>query len=72
MSAAIDKDVGMGVPSKYFDLPVASLGRSDTVTLKRARRRRPQITKKVRRTWSRGVLNPTAKAETAGAAPNES
>ena len=35
---------GMGVPSKYCDFPVLSLGSIATVTLKRARRVRPQRT----------------------------
>lgn len=35
---------GMGVPSKYFDLPVASLGSIATVTLKRASLVKPQRT----------------------------
>lgn len=44
------RDVGIGVPSKYCDFPVASLGSMATVTLKRARRVRPQSTKMVRKT----------------------
>ena len=63
--------VGIGVPSKYFDLPVASLGRCETVTLKRASRVRPQRTKKVSRNVSRGERIPIAKAEAAGARPKE-
>jgi hypothetical protein len=63
--------VGIGVPSKYFDLPLASLGKADTVTLKRARRTRPQRTKKERKRWSRGVRTPMAKAQTAGATPKD-
>jgi len=35
---------GIGVPSKYFDFPVASLGNMLTVTLKRASRVRPHKT----------------------------
>ncbi len=62
---------GMGKPSKYLDLPVASLGREETVTLKRARRVRPQRTKKERRRVSRGVRRPRAKAQEAGATPKE-
>jgi len=61
----------MGVPSKYLLFPVASLGRAETVTLKRARRVRPQRTKKERRSVSRGVRRPRAKAQTAGATPKE-
>jgi len=71
MSADIDSDVGIGVPSKYFDFPVASFGKLDTVTLKRARRMRPQRTKKVSRAWSTGVRRPMANAAEAGAAPKE-
>jgi hypothetical protein len=63
--------VGIGVPSKYFDFPVASLGTAATVTLKRARRVRPQRTKKVRKRWSTGVRRPIANATTAGATPKE-
>jgi hypothetical protein len=47
IAPAIVKDVGIGVPSKYFDFPVISFGRFETVTLKRARRVNPQSTKKV-------------------------
>ena len=49
ISAAIDSVVGIGVPSKYCDFPVLSLGKAATVTLNLARRVRPQRTKKVRR-----------------------
>jgi hypothetical protein len=63
--------VGIGVPSKYLDLPVASLGRCETVTLKRARRVRPERTKKVSRRVSVKERRPRAKADTAGARPNE-
>ena len=59
------------VPSKYFDLPLLSLGSTATVTLNRARRVRPQRTKKVRKTWSRVVRIPSANAAAAGARPNE-
>jgi hypothetical protein len=64
-------EVGIGVPSKYFDLPVASLGSIATVTLKRARRVRPQRTKKVSRMWSSGVRRPREKAAAAGATPKD-
>ena len=37
--------VGIGVPSKYFTLPVVSSASADAVTLKRARRLTPQTTK---------------------------
>jgi hypothetical protein len=71
MIAAIPNVVGMGVPSKYFDFPLLSLGRTATVTLNLARRVRPQRTKIVRRTWSTGVRMPSAKAQAAGARPKE-
>jgi hypothetical protein len=71
MMESSSRVVGMGVPSKYFDFPVASLGRAATVTLKRARRVRPQRTKKVRKRWSTGVRRPMAKATAAGATPKE-
>ena len=71
MSAAMPIVVGIGVPSKYFDLPDASFGRVETVTLKRARRVRPQRTKMVRRSWSSGERKPIAKAATAGETPND-
>jgi hypothetical protein len=63
--------VGIGVPSKYFDFPVASLGRAWTVTLNRASRVRPHKTKKVRMRWSTGVRRPMANAATAGDTPKE-
>ena len=69
--ATIARLVGMGVPSKYFDFPVESLGSEETVTLKRARRVRPQRTKKERRRVSKGVRRPRAKAATAGETPKE-
>ena len=72
MSAAIDSEVGIGVPSKYLDLPVLSFGRAETVTLKRASRVRPHSTKKVSRIWSAGVRRPRAKAAAAGDAPKDS
>ncbi|KAL9003765.1 MAG: hypothetical protein Q9188_003370 [Gyalolechia gomerana] len=71
MAPTMHRLVGMGVPSKYFDFPVASLGREETVTLKRARRVRPQRTKKARKRVSSGVRRPRAKAETAGATPKD-
>lgn len=49
IKAAIDRDVGIGVPSKYLLFPVASLGTLATVILKRARRVKPQRTKNVRK-----------------------
>lgn len=48
MSETIDSVVGIGVPSKYFDLPDLSLGSTATVTLNRAKRVNPQRTKKVK------------------------
>jgi hypothetical protein len=63
--------VGIGVPSKYFDFPVASLGRAWTVTLNRASRVRPHKTKKVRMRWSTGERRPMANAATAGDTPKE-
>jgi hypothetical protein len=71
MRASIHIVVGIGVPSKYFDFPDASLGRVCTVTLKRASRVRPQRTKNVRRRWSIGVRRPIANAAAAGATPND-
>jgi len=71
MVPASPSDVGIGVPSKYFDFPVPSLGNMATVTLKRARRVRPQRTKKARRMWSSGVRIPRAKAAQAGDTPKE-
>lgn len=64
-------EVGIGVPSKYCDFPVASFGSIATVTLKRARRVRPHRTKKVRSRWSRGVRRPREKAAAAGDTPKE-
>jgi hypothetical protein len=61
----------MGVPSKYRALPDASLGMEVAVTLKRARRVRPQRTKKERQRWSSGVRMPIAKARAAGETPKE-
>ena len=63
--------VGIGVPSKYFDFPVSSFGRTATVTLNRARRVSPQSTKKERSRWSTGVRIPSANAAAAGATPKE-
>lgn len=63
--------VGVGRPSKYFDLPVASFGTIATVALKRARRARPQQMKQVRMTVSNHVRKPTANASTAGATQKE-
>jgi hypothetical protein len=71
MTEAIDRVVGMGVPSKYLDFPVLSFGKSATVTLKRASRVRPHRTKKVRRRWSTGVRMPIAKAAAAGETPKD-
>lgn len=64
-------DVGIGVPSKYLLLPELSLGNAETVTLKRARRVKPQRTKNERRNVSSGVRRPRAKAQAAGATPKD-
>ena len=64
-------ELGMGNPSKNFDLPDASFGSVETVTLKRARRVRPQRTKKERERVSRKVRRPRANAAVAGATPKE-
>lgn len=71
INPAMLKDVGIGVPSKYFDFPEASCGRCVAVTLKRARRVRPQRTKTVRNNVSNCVRKPSENAQTAGATPNE-
>lgn len=71
MRLAIESDVGIGVPSKYFDFPVLSLGTTAAVTLKRANLVSPQRTKKLRNRWSAKVRVPRANAATAGATPNE-
>lgn len=65
------RDVGIGVPSKNLLLPVASLGSTETVTLKRARRVRPHSTKKASPTVSRVDRKPIVNATMAGATPNE-
>ena len=67
----IDKLVGIGSPSKYLALPLASLGTLPVVTLKRARRARPERTNQVRKSWSRPVRMPAAKAHMEGATPKE-
>ena len=69
--AAIDNDVGAGVPSKYCDFPVLSFGSVATVTLNRASLRSAQMTKKVKQTWSTVVRMPIANAQAAGAAPKD-
>jgi hypothetical protein len=71
MRPSIHIVVGMGVPSKNLDFPELSLGKVWTVTLKRARRVRPQSTKKARRRWSIGVRRPMEKAATAGETPKD-
>jgi len=48
MSPSSASDVGIGVPSKYCALPVASFGITCAVTLNRASRVRPQRTKNAR------------------------
>lgn len=67
----IDKLVGIGSPSKYLALPLASLGTLPVVTLKRANRARPERTKQVRKSWSSGVRMPEANAHIDGATPKE-
>lgn len=67
----MERDVGIGVPSKYFDFPLLSLGRTAAVTLNRASLVKPQRTKKLRNRWSAEVRIPRAKAATAGATPKE-
>ena len=71
ISASRPSVVGIGVPSKYAALPVASLGMSLAVTLKRASLVSPQRTKKARQRWSSGVRKPIANATIAGETPNE-
>lgn len=71
ISEEITRVVGMGVPSKNFDFPLLSFGKTATVTLNRARRVRPQRTKNVRKRWSRVVRIPSANAAAAGARPKE-
>lgn len=71
MRETMARVVGMGVPSKYFDLPLLSFGKTATVTLNRARRVNPQRTKKARKRWSSDVRIPRAKAAAAGARPKE-
>ena len=68
---AIDNEVGMGVPSKYWLFPEASFGTLATVILNRASRVRPQRTKKARKRWSTGVRRPRANAAAAGEMPKE-
>lgn len=71
MAATSPKLVGIGNPSKYRDLPVASLGKVATVTLKRAKRVRPHRTKNARMRVSIGERRPRAKAQMAGETPKE-
>ncbi len=71
MAATMHRLEGIGVPSKYLLLPVASLGKAATVTLKRASRVRPQRTKNDRKRVSRVVRRPSAKAQMAGDTPKD-
>ena len=71
MAATMHRLDGIGVPSKYLDLPVASFGNAATVTLKRASRVKPQRTKKDRSRVSSWVRRPSANAHTAGDTPKE-
>ena len=59
------------MPSKYLDLPVASLGNAATVTLKRASLVKPQRTKNDRSRVSSWDRSPSANAHTAGDTPKE-
>lgn len=61
----------MGVPSKYFDLPVLSFGNIATVTLNLANLVSPHSTKNVNNNVSTFVLNPIAKAAAAGETPKD-
>lgn len=70
-SATMERELGIGRPSKWEILPVESFGKRATVALKRARRARPQHTKYVNPKASRLVRIPTAKAKAAGANPND-
>ena len=71
MHETIPSDVGIGVPSKYLLFPVLSFGKEETVTLKRARRVKPQRTKNDKSRVSMGVRSPSANAHAAGATPKE-
>lgn len=64
-------DDGIGSPSKYEDLPVASLGIRATVALNLASRVRPQQMKVVRMKISPVLRSPMVKARKAGATPKE-
>ena len=63
--------VGIGKPSKYLDLPLASFGTWATVALKRARRAMPQQMKPVKMSVSAFVRIPITHAQNAGATPKE-
>ena len=63
--------VGIGNPSKYFALPVASLGNEAAVTLKRASRDNPERRKKPRISVSTVVRRPRTYANAEGATPND-
>lgn len=65
------KLVGIGKPSKYAALPLESFGTLPVVTLNRAKRASPETTNPVRMSWSSGVRMPIAKAQLAGATPND-
>lgn len=67
----VARENAIGTPSKYLLFPDSSLGIKETVTLNRARRVRPQRTKKDRKRWSTGVCTPIATAMTAGAMPKD-
>ena len=65
------RELGIGRPSKYCDLPVLSFGRRATVALNRARRAIPQQMKEVRTKMSAVLRSPIAKPRKAGATPKE-
>ena len=71
MHATSPRLEGIGNPSKYFDLPVSSLGSIATVALKRASRAKPQHTNVVRMNMSQVLRRPIVNAKNAGATPNE-
>lgn len=60
---------GIGSPSKYLDLPLASLGRLAIVALNRASLAKPAHTNPMSINMSIFDLNPIAKARKAGATP---
>jgi len=71
MAVTNPRVVGIGNPSKYFALPVLSLGSEAAVTLNRARRESPERRKKARINVSTVVRRPRVYAATEGATPND-